>query len=230
MNRSGISRLETRSTRANKEELVKRVMLTVEHVRKWEKKWVNSDAEGCSLKIYKWVPVSDDDLKKVNTIQNNIPAGITDAMSDTSSPLTVDDNLPGKENERVQQNQFVKTPSENSKENGVSLNRQTGKVMQDEGDDSNHAPSVASEDSALLMYHLGMNVAGENEDSRQSFQSVTDSEVSESNTRKSPSEPSQIVINESSGSFSITAPSGNHSNDKADKPPTKRAKQGVSTS
>jgi hypothetical protein len=62
------------------------------------------------------------------------------------------------------------------------------------------------------MYHLGMNVAGENEDSRQSFQSVADSEVSESNTRKSPSEPSQIVINESSGSFSITAPSANHSN------------------
>lgn len=233
MNRSGISRLETRSTRANKEELVKRVMLTVERVRKWEKKWVNSDADGCSLKIYKWVPVPDDDLTKVNTIQNNIPAGITDAMSDTSSPLTVDDNnLPGKENERVQQNEFVKTPPENSKENGVSFNRQTGKVIQDEGDDSNHAPSVASEDSTLLMYHLGMNVAGENEDSRQSFQSVADSEVSESNTRKSPSEPSQIVINESSGSFSITAPSANHSNsnDKADEPPTKRAKQGVSTS
>ena len=61
------------------------------------------------------------------------------------------------------------------------------------------------------MYHLGMNVAGENEDSRQS---ATDSEISESNTRKSPSEPSQIVINESSGSFSITAPSGNNSNSK----------------
>ena len=64
----------------------------------------------------------------------------------------------------------------------------------------------------MLMYHLGMNVSSENEDSRQSFQSVTDSEVSESNARKSPSEPSQIVINESSGSFSITAPSGTNSN------------------
>jgi hypothetical protein len=52
-----------------------------------------------------------------------------------------------------------------------------------------------------------MNVTNENEDSRQSFQSVTDSEISESDiARKSPSEPSQIVINESSGSFSITAP------------------------
>ena len=62
------------------------------------------------------------------------------------------------------------------------------------------------------MYHLGMNVAGENEDSRQSFQSVTDSEISESNIRKSPVEPSQIVINESPGSFSLTASSGNQSN------------------
>ena len=33
-----------------------------------------------------------------------------------------------------------------------------------------------------------MNVAGENEDSRQSFQSVTDSEISEANIRKSPVE------------------------------------------
>ena len=62
------------------------------------------------------------------------------------------------------------------------------------------------------MYHLGMNLAGENEDSRQSFQSATDSETSQSNIRKSPAEPSQIVINESSGSFSITAPSENQSN------------------
>ncbi len=75
---------------------------------------------------------------------NSFSAGITDSMSDTSSPLTVDENnLLGKENERGQQNEFVKTPPENSKENGVSLNRQTGKVIQDEGEDSNHAPSVA---------------------------------------------------------------------------------------
>ena len=63
------------------------------------------------------------------------------------------------------------------------------------------------------MFHLGINVAGENEDSRQSFQSITDSESSETNARKSPaSEPSHIVINDTSGLFSITAPSGNTSN------------------
>ena len=230
MNRSGISRLETRSTRSNKEELVKRVMLTVERVRKWEKKWVNSDAEGCTLKIYKWVPVSEDDLKKTKTIQNNVPAGITDGMSDTSSPLTVDENnLPARENERVQQNDNMKTTLDNRKENTASSNGESGKAVPEEGEDSNHAPSVASEDSAMLMYHLGMNVTSENEDSRQSFQSVTDSEISESNARKSPSEPSQIVINESSGSFSITAPSGTSSSNNADEPPVKRAKEDEAT-
>ncbi|XP_028400359.1 B-cell CLL/lymphoma 7 protein family member A-like isoform X1 [Dendronephthya gigantea] len=229
MNRSGVSRLETRSTRANKEELVKRVMMTVERVRKWEKKWVNSDAEGCTLKIYKWVPVSDDDLKKVKTIQNNLPPGITDSMSDTSSPLPADDSsLPGKDSEQAQQNE-LKNSSENAKGTGLNA-RQIGKILQDEGEDSNHAPSVASEDSTSIMFHLGINVVGENEDSRQSFQSITDSESSETNARKSPaSEPSHIVINDTSGLFSITAPSGDaNTSNKSDEPPAKKAKESTS--
>ena len=65
-------------------------------------------------------------------------------MSDTSSPLTVDENnLPGRENERVQQNDHVKTTLDNSKENAVSSNGESGKAVHDEGEDSNHAPSVA---------------------------------------------------------------------------------------
>jgi hypothetical protein len=64
-------------------------------------------------------------------------------MSDTSSPLTVDENnLPGKENdERGQQNDNVKATLESSKEN--SLDGESVKVVNNEGDDSNHAPSVA---------------------------------------------------------------------------------------
>ncbi|KAK2574520.1 B-cell CLL/lymphoma 7 protein family member A [Acropora cervicornis] len=57
MNRSGIMRLETRS-RAKDD--VKRVMLSVERVRKWEKKWVNVGPSSCTLKIYKWVPDEGD--------------------------------------------------------------------------------------------------------------------------------------------------------------------------
>lgn len=54
-----------------------------------------------------------------------------------------DNNVAVKDNEGTQQNQFLKTPSENGKQNGVSLNGQPGKVTQDDGEDSNHAPSVA---------------------------------------------------------------------------------------
>lgn len=39
-------------------------MLSVERVRKWEKKWVNVGPSSCTLKIYKWVPVSQDQVKK----------------------------------------------------------------------------------------------------------------------------------------------------------------------
>ncbi|KXJ27848.1 B-cell CLL/lymphoma 7 protein family member A [Exaiptasia diaphana] len=59
MNRSGVLRLETRS-RAKDD--VKRVMLSVERVRKWEKKWV--DVGAGSLKVFKWVPVSSQESDK----------------------------------------------------------------------------------------------------------------------------------------------------------------------
>ena len=53
-----------------------------------------------------------------------------------------ENNLPGKENdERGQQNDNVKATLESSKEN--SLDGESVKVVNNEGDDSNHAPSVA---------------------------------------------------------------------------------------
>lgn len=57
-------RLETRS-RAKDD--VKRVMLSVERVRKWEKKWVNVGPSSCTLKVFKWVPVSQDQNKEEKT-------------------------------------------------------------------------------------------------------------------------------------------------------------------
>ena len=67
-----------------------------------------------------------------------------------------ENNLPGKENEGTQQNQFVKTPTENSKQTGVSLNGEPGKVAQDEGEDSNHAPSVGRYFTKPEMYSFGV--------------------------------------------------------------------------
>ncbi|EDV21711.1 uncharacterized protein TRIADDRAFT_59710 [Trichoplax adhaerens] len=50
----GFLRLETRS-RAKED--VKRILTAIDKVRKWEKKWV--DVKGCSLKTYKWVPITE---------------------------------------------------------------------------------------------------------------------------------------------------------------------------
>lgn len=49
-------RLETRS-RAKDE--IKRVMMTIEKVRKWEKKWVHVGPPTCTMKVFKWMPVEE---------------------------------------------------------------------------------------------------------------------------------------------------------------------------
>eukprot|EP00497_Spongosphaera_streptacantha_P003194 TRINITY_DN3838_c0_g1_i1.p1 TRINITY_DN3838_c0_g1~~TRINITY_DN3838_c0_g1_i1.p1 ORF type:complete len:137 (-),score=12.75 TRINITY_DN3838_c0_g1_i1:62-472(-) len=65
MSRSSF-RLETRS-RAKDE--IKRVMMTIEKVRKWEKRWVHVGPPTCTMNVYKWCPVEEreGDKKKDKT-------------------------------------------------------------------------------------------------------------------------------------------------------------------
>lgn len=65
MSRSSF-RLETRS-RAKDE--IKRVMMTIEKVRKWEKRWVHVGPPTCTMNVYKWCPVEEreGDKKKEKT-------------------------------------------------------------------------------------------------------------------------------------------------------------------
>jgi len=58
-------RLETRS-RAKDE--IKRVMMTIEKVRKWEKKWVHVGPPTCTMKVFKWSPVEQRDGDKKNQV------------------------------------------------------------------------------------------------------------------------------------------------------------------
>lgn len=117
MNRSGVMRLETRS-RAKDD--VKRVMLSVERVRKWEKKWVNVGPSSCTLKVFKWVPVSQDQSKKeekskvkkhVTTSNGNTDEGDRDNQSVSSSVGETNDSAASSPSSSQQQSVDLLTDS-----------------------------------------------------------------------------------------------------------------------
>lgn len=61
-----MSRSVRAETRSRAKDDIKRVMQAVDKPRHWEKKWVTIN--DTTMKIYKWVPISNNDKKKLGSL------------------------------------------------------------------------------------------------------------------------------------------------------------------
>lgn len=149
-------RLETRS-RAKDE--IKRVMMTIEKVRKWEKKWVHVGPPTCTMKVFKWMPVeqregdkksalkSPDKVKtKKAAVANDFTVVNEDSNASFPSPAPPSDDSQGANDDSLQS--FPRKSQERKRSaSGSRLNPRLEEALS--LDDSQSTTNIDGEDSNL---------------------------------------------------------------------------------